>query len=449
MKITINNREYIKVDLTEISQKDERFFVGKLNAAELLDIYTVNPVEYDIVKQSALLATYGGDEEYLMYLLDEDERKVVDYSRKGFNREYDTARVKDIGEFLDKEDHALFPNTIIVTCDLLNNYIEMFEDQTIEDVIETVAWPNNLAYLEEKDGRTCIYIPNIKNSLVIVDGQHRMVGLQSASMQVRNNYDVLLSFIIGYDRSVIAKLFYTINYTQKSVNKSLLYHLTGEFSGNVDEITFFHEVIKVLNESKASPFLNRIKMLGKVNRKETPEVKRLLTVSQSFLIDYLAYTITPRNSYGVVCPIFYYYYKNKNGVILLRFLARYFLAIKEIFHPQWDNPETSILSKTTGVGAFIKVLNYFFIKLAVDESIINNPALIDEFDKDRLVKLLSITNTDLSIYSKAGGAGKLNELMKDLILRIGYFEANDYKEFNANFKKDYVPTFVKWVNSVS
>lgn len=447
----IKGREYIEIDLLEINQKEVRFFVGKMRADDLLDIYTVNPVEYDIVKQKSLIKTSGGDEEYLSFLLDEDKRKLLDYNSKGFQRDFDPVRVNSIGEFLNQEEYALFPNTVIVTCDLLNNYRELAEKESFEDLVEELAWPNNLAYLDENNGKYKLYVPKTEKSLIIVDGQHRIVGLDRANKAVSAQYDILLSFIIGYDRSVIAKLFYTINYTQKSVNKSLLYHLTAEFSGRIDEITFLHELIKVLNESEASPFCNRIKMLGKMPAKIATETKYLLTISQAFLIDYLLYTITKRDRVGNICPIFYYYYKQKQGVLLLRFFARYFLAIKEIFSPQWEQPGQSVLSKTTGVGAFLKILNYFFVKLAVDEKFAEDPKRIDLFDANRLVGLLKLKDTatqDLSEYSKAGGAGKVNELTKDLILRIDYFKADNYKEFDAVFRQKYVPDFMAWINKV-
>ncbi len=445
------DREYIDIDLLEINQKGVRFFVGKMCADDLLGIYTVNPVEYDIVKQKALIQTSGGDEEYLSYLLDEDNRKLSDYNSKGFQRDFDPVRVNSIGDFLNQEEYALFPNTVIVTCDLLNNYRELAEDETFEDLAEELAWPNNLAYLDDSNGKFKLYVPKTEKSLIIVDGQHRIVGLDRASKEVKSHYDILLSFIIGYDRSVIAKLFYTINYTQKSVNKSLLYHLTAEFSGNIDEITFLHELIKVLNESDLSPFCNRIKMLGKMPPKTDPETKKLLTISQAFLIDYLLYTITKRDKVGDVCPVFYYYYKQKQGVLLLRFFVRYFLAIKEVFSPQWEQPGQSILSKTTGVGAFLKVLNYFFVKLAVDEKFSEDPERIDLFDVKRLVGLLKLKDTaiaDLSAYAKAGGAGKVNELTKDLIVRLDYFKADNYKDFDASFRKSYVPDFMAWINKI-
>jgi DGQHR domain-containing protein len=447
----IKNREYIKVDLIEVKQKDVRFFVGKMSADDLLGIYTVNPVEYDIAKQKSLINTSGSEEEYLSFLLDEDNRKLSDFNSKGFQRDFDPVRVNSIGEFLNQEEYALFPNTVIVTCDLLNNYRERSGEESFEDLVDELAWPNNLSYLDENNGKFILYVPKTEKSLIIVDGQHRIVGLDRANKGVSANYDILLSFIIGYDRSVIAKLFYTINYTQKSVNKSLLYHLTAEFSGHIDEITFLHELIKVINESSASPFNNRVKMLGKMPQKIDPETKKMLTISQAFLIDYLLYTITKRDKVGNICPIFYFYYKQKQGVLLLRFFARYFLAIKEIFCPQWDQPEQSVLSKTTGIGAFLKILNFFFVKLAVEENFAEDPERIDLYDTKRLVELLKLKDsvtTDLSAYAKAGGAGKVNELMKDLVSRIDYFKTDNYKEFDTEFRNHYVPVFMAWINHI-
>src|SRR5690606_23915527 len=134
-----------------------------------------------------------------------------------------------------------------------------------------------------------------------------------------------------YDRSIIAKQFYTINYEQKPVNKSLLYQLTGEFSLEINELTFLHNVVKILNELDKSPFYKRIKMLGTAPKNVKDEEKPLLSISQAFLIDSLKKTISNSSTGGLYQPIFLYYYKQpKLHAELIKFLINYFSSIKKL-----------------------------------------------------------------------------------------------------------------------
>ena len=56
-------------------------------------------------------------------------------------------------------------------------------------------------------------------------------------------------------------LFYTINYTQKSVDRSILYHLANSFSNELTEFKLLHEFIRMLNENEKSPLKDKIKIL--------------------------------------------------------------------------------------------------------------------------------------------------------------------------------------------
>src|SRR5690606_24288994 len=131
-------------------------------------------------------------------------------------------------------------------------------------------------------------------------------GLLKTEYSVKKEFDLLVSFIIGFDRSVIAKQFYTINYEQKPVNKSILYELTGEFSVEVTELTFLHNLVKILNELDKSPFYKRIKMLGTTPKGVDTEDKSRYSISQAFMIDALRKSISNKSTGGVYQPIFLY-----------------------------------------------------------------------------------------------------------------------------------------------
>jgi DGQHR domain-containing protein len=439
------DQEFLKVRLMPVMQKAKKFYLAIIPAKEFLELYTVEPAEYDIEKQAVFALSFTDDKDYYDYLIDEDKKKI---DTKAFERKENLKRVKEISNFLNTEEYALFPNSIIATCDLINDLYDIEPDRRFDDLAEKDLRPGevrNLSYLEISNGSYFLYIPCVKNSILIIDGQHRLKGLKNAGQSVKDNYDLLVSFIIQFDRPVLAKLFYTINYTQKSVNKSLLYHLSGEFSREIDVITFWHETVRMLNELKDSPFFKRVKMLGAIPEGTPPEEKKLMTVSQAFLIDYLKNTTTGQAKESIHLPIFLHYYKHRNLQIeIIRFLIKYFKAVTTIKEKEWKNPEMSMVSKTLGVGALIRVLHFLFVKMYIDE-FDKDPLRIKTVTVEHLVKKLKgLEKIDFSAGGEFGGvssAGSLNKLKKKMIETIEYFGADNYDNFLDSYKKAYWKEF--------
>lgn len=448
----VNNEEYLKLKLLSVEQKGKRFYVGKVSAKFFLDVYTVEPAEYDMYKQSLMAAKFKDEEDYFNYLV-RDSKEEID--SKAFQRKEDKDRVKEIAEFLREEEYSLFPNTIIVTCDLVNELLteEIF---LFSDFLKLVSANNELkkyAFLEEIEGNYFLYLPNVKNSILVIDGQHRIRGLEESSPELQNSYEILLSFLIDYDRSTIAKLFYTINYTQKSVNKSQLYHLTGEFSKQLNEIAFMHEAVRILNEIESSALFHRIKMLGYIPE-DTPEKdKKYLTISQAFLIDYLVPTIIMTKSRKTIYqPVFLYYYNNKElRIEIVRFLLKYFNAIKDIFPKDWSNPESSIIVRSISIGAFLQILHILFI-IILKQKLNYNADKIKEITKDDIASLLKgVEKIDFSKKGEFGGgissAGSLSKLKEKIISMSAFAEGKTYHKFIEDFKSTFIPEFRDWLSN--
>ena len=415
--ININKKQFLKLELLPVVQKGKQFYISIVPARYFLDIYTVEPAEYDVDRETVIANTFKDDKEYYDYLITEDKKRI---NTKAFERKESIARIKEIKSFLENEEYALFPNTIIVTCDLINDLYDIPDNLNFEELLRNQSFDineiGNLSYLEKNQKKYFLYVPYQRNSILVIDGQHRLKGLKEADEETKNNYELLITFILQFDRPVVAKLFYTINYTQKSVNKSLLYHLSGEFSREIDIITFWHEAVKILNEIKHSPFYRRIKMLGTIPTDLSQKEKELMTLSQGFLIDYLKETTSEYAKKSIHKPIFLYYYKNKDLQIeIIRFLIKYFKAVAEIMKEEWDSPKTSIISKTIGVGALIKVLHFLFIKVLFDEFKGDFNKSI-KVNKDFLIsKLKGIESIDFSstgIYGGVTSAGGINKLKK-------------------------------------
>ncbi len=432
--IKINSKDFIQLELIAINQKDRAFYFSKVNAEHLLAVYTVKPAEYDIELLSALAKEYPDEQSYYQSLV--EERQKEDYPDE-WQRPENEDRVRDIKKYINDNEFCFFPNTIIVTCELANTLDESWSFKEVEEHLTKNF--DIFCYYVKEENVDYLYIPCIKGSLLIVDGQHRIRGLEDSNYYEK--FELMLSFIIGYDRSVVANQFYTINYNQKPVNKSLLYQLTSQFSKELSEVTFFHNVLKALNEVDSSPFYQRIKMLGIAPKKGSvsEEIRKKMTVSQAFLIDYLTPTVGKRAVKGYAQPIFRYYYdKSEQRSLIVQFLQRYFNALRLEFPDHWIDPEYSILSKTLGVAAMIKILPLLYIKLLLDEWD-EDPDKIEEMKTKDFRRYFK--NIDSTLFLRKGefgggtSAGSVTKLRDSLLTQMGLFSTDEINKYLARYSR--------------
>lgn len=442
--ITTANGSYLVVDLAQFNQKGNSFYVGKIKANDFLSVYTIRPARYEIEKNVQLAASFPDDSEYYTYLINE---ATEDLRNKDFQRDANPTRVNQITNFLNTEEYAFFPNTIIANCELVNdseNY-DITEESSLDDYLYNSRLPRYLSFLKKDNDKYKLVIPYQPNSVLVIDGQHRLKGLEECLPYILNNYDLLIAFVIGFDRSVIAKQFYTINYEQKPVNKSLLYQLTGEFSKNVTELSFMHNVVKLLNETEESPFYSRIKMLGSTPKGITDEAKRQLSISQAFLVDSMIRFVSKKALNTTYAPIFLKYYQNsEEHIIIIRSIARFFNAVKLIKH-DWNTPNESVLSKGMGVGALLKTYNLLFPVIFCRELNYSWDAITDLRIEDYVRILSGLENVDFSSsgeFGRAGSAGSLNRIKEAIIKSLRYLdEPSSYQIFEDRYKQNYLPRF--------
>lgn len=441
------DQNFLQIELVPISQKGQNFYIAKVPAKDVLKLFTVKPAEYDMEKEKVFASSFTDDEKYYTHRINELRKRA---DNKEFQRPESTRRVKEIAAFLNTKEYALFPNSIIVTCELVNNTFNIGPDIKFSALAERGIGKSqikNMSFFEIVGNKYTLYVPYVESSLLVIDGQHRLRGLEEAKKEIINSYDLLLTFIIDYDRTVLAELFYTINYTQKSVNKSLLYHLSGEFSRELNAITFLHEAVKLLNELAESPFFKRVKMLGVIPKGTPAKDKAKMTISQAFLIDYLLPTISETAKISIHPPIFLYYFRHdKLQIEIIRFINKYFKAVKNIMEKQWDRPDLSIVSKTVSVGALIQVFHFLFVKMLIEDYKMDFSKITKITPTQLTEKLKGLANIDFSIkgkYGKEGSAGGLNKLKKEMVEQIRYFQTKKYDQFLKIFKKDYLPRFRK------
>jgi len=229
---------------------------------------------------------------------------------------------------------------------------------------------------------------------------------------------------------------------QKPVNKSLLYQLTGEFSKEIDEISFLHNIVKLLNELTESPFYGRVKMLGSTPKNYPAELRQLLSISQAFLIDSMIRFVSKNSKNTLYPPIFLPYYKDQSQhILIVRIIARFFNAVKEI-KPEWANPETSVLSKGMGVAALLKILNFIFPKILKDKLNGEWHRINEITIKDYVTALQGLEHVDFKNtgpYGKTGSAGNISKIKNDILANLVIFGSpDDIREFEKNFKITYL-----------
>lgn len=174
----------------------------------------------------------------------------------------------------------------------------------------------------------------------ILDGQHRIAGLQEA-VNVKSEIGedvVLVSLCIGLNTSQAAKIFLNINSEQKPVPRSLIYDLFGETEDDREHAVIRStDIIDFLNTDEESPFYKKVKYPG------APRI------SGSIDLGIMVNAMKP--------------HLEKDGVfkrlnlreieVQKKIILNFYSAIKEIYGKKWENKSENPFIKGAGFnGAF-------------------------------------------------------------------------------------------------
>lgn len=252
----------------------------------------------------------------------------------GVQRDPSESRIKNIGEYCSDPD-AIFPTPIVVSV-----------DTTAKVIID--------------EGKHQIFFPDEGVIGDVIDGQHRLWGIERSSYVEAFTLPVVLMF--GLTTEQKAYVFSTINSNQVKVSPSLIYDLFDVAKERSPHKTV-HQIARVMNNSEESPFHNRLKMLG---RKEPNQENA--TLSQGTFAKSVLQLISrnpdddarrikrgdPLNS-DFRCPLRDYFIIGKDEVIS-KILMNCYGALKNVFPEEWNDPQRNILWKTTGFRAVIYAL---------------------------------------------------------------------------------------------
>lgn len=362
--------DILKLNVIEVTQPIGKFYCATIKAKDLLQI-----------SYSDRLRMSKGENDRYSYL--------------GIQRELKKERLKKISAYVKTLD-ASFPTSVLLSVNEDCATIEENQDGEKKLILselsnEILQDRIDLGLINEKDVDNYTKLGIAK----ILDGQHRLAGLELAISEEKEklnnlslfpkdnddtmlnkleNFEIVVAIFIGYDLHEQAMLFANINLQQTKVNKSIVYNLE-EYSKSRSPQRLCHELAKLLNSEKNSPFYERIKMLGCKTQgisssepltqavvvesiikllSKNPEKERDLLKRQSLfnrLENELTYTAEEKNKY-----IFRSLFENEEDGKILDIIWNYFDAIKQKWPNAWDDRVNSLLPKNNCFRALMKYL---------------------------------------------------------------------------------------------
>lgn len=289
--------------MMEISQPIGSFYVGKMDAEDIISISKVSRRDRD----------------------------------SGHQRQLKEKRAKEIALYCNDPD-ATFPTPIILA---VNDEDFILIDSDIPGI-------KKFKYDEKKQFAE------------ILDGQHRMAGITVAENQ---SFELPVIVMFSLREEQKAYVFSTINGNQVRVDRSLIYDLF-DLSETRSPYKTCHHIARIMNSDDKSPFYRRLKMLEKrETRLETISQSTFVTN----ICDYLISNTPQEDGINIKrgkplsenkkLPLRKYFIAEKDDVIL-RILMNYFLAAREVFRHEWDTPEQYILTKSVGFEGMISALTH-------------------------------------------------------------------------------------------
>ena len=256
----------------------------------------------------------------------------------------------------------------------------------------------------------------------IIDGQHRLKGLQEAE---KFEFELSISIFVGVDDATDAALFSIVNLAQTKVNKSLVYDLFSLATSRSPEKTC-HEIVVALDALPESPFHSRIKRLGVATNGRFGE-----TLSQATIVKGVLPYITddplldrdrgkrlgfwePAEAGDLSKRIFYEFFRREEDSKILAILINYFNAVRSRWSDAWKKTGTgNIINRTNGFNGFIRFLRPAFL------SITTEPVVVSQKDFEGIFARARLSNDDFTPTNFLPGTSGSTKLYNTLMEQTG------------------------------
>ncbi|MCF8096896.1 MAG: DGQHR domain-containing protein [Desulfarculaceae bacterium] len=258
-------------------------------------------------------------------------------------------------------------------------------------------------------------ISNEKDIAKIIDGQHRIAGLEGFN---GDEFQVNVTIFIDMDLEDQAYVFATINLNQTKVSKSLAYDL-NEFAKNRSPHKTCHDIAKLLNYKDLSPLNGRIKILGKATGNDFEYITQAAFVDR--LLPYITKdAMADRDSIKrgkklgrvnslVAKTIFRNLFIDEKDAEIAKILWNFFTAISQRWPEAWMSKEKGlILNRTQGFAAAMRFLEDVYKNYGKEDRIVP----LDYFEY--VFANADLIDEDFSTENYPPGTSGESKLYKDL-----------------------------------
>jgi DGQHR domain-containing protein len=238
-------------------------------------------------------------------------------------------------------------------------------------------WTNDNVKPEFVEGE--ITVPIVPSASQVIDGQHRLAGLQEAMKENDKigEQEILVTFCIGLTTREAALIFVNINSEQKPVPKSLIYDLFGEMDDNTNHsINRAKDIADELNDNEESAYYGAIKFPGKARGVGLIDLSSIVTSLKKHL-----------EPDGVFANHKLTNFQNQKLVILNYFSAlRFYYDREDLWNNRVKNP---FLTNAGFIGAIEHLVSKLISKCAENKS----------FEIEGFKKLLDLPKGELLLRS--------------------------------------------------
>ncbi len=222
-----------------------------------------------------------------------------------------------------------------------------------------------------------IQLPLMARSAQVIDGQHRLAGLERAMEDDPSigDREVLVSMVLNLSTRDAAQIFLNINTEQKPVPKSLIYDLFGEVDADPSHlINRANDIATELNYNETSPYYSLIKFPGMS--------KGAASIDLSTIISSLKMHLAPGGAFAKY---------NLNSLKYQKAaLLNYFIAIKSFYDNQglWENKAKNPFLRAAGFTGAVDFLVESVLPKCAEERKFSVERMIDIIRLDKAGVLL-------------------------------------------------------------
>jgi DGQHR domain-containing protein len=316
---------------TRIRQKDGIFYFVSFKAKDILNRVRFTSRFYF---EGETIEADADEEDPIAKFIGKVER-----SEKAFQRMLSRRKVREIVNFYESaETQPAIPGSVLLFSEEILKFRPLGQFESVGD-------------LEDP-----------KSGFLIIDGQHRLAGLQffgGKNPTLLDQIEVPCVIFDGKTGDFAAEMFVTINSTQTRINRSHLIDLLDRTSAYDDESRLAANIVRKLYEEDSSPLQYKINRLGGRSRQEKwilqaelfNEVKKLVVENEKlFMKDFRG---KPERAFELV--------------------ADYLKAVRSVMEKIWGSNDKYKFTSSVTLKALIRVLSDLALRPDLIEKWRENP----------------------------------------------------------------------------